>query len=123
MRRHPLPMMKKWLLQKATYGKKTLRPIYQLCRFDFHVAIPIATLGLFLYQTMNAIRSPYLPSNPNIEIIGWTSFAICITLSFWGVWKQGDGKLETHVVPFDEYPWGREYWTALKNSGKSHEQV
>ena len=111
-----------YALQKATLGKKTLRSYIQCCRFDFHVAIPIATLGLFLYQFVDSIRTPYLPNNPGIEILSWTLFGICTALLFWGVWKQGDGKLETLEMPLDEYPWGREYWTTLENSDENHGQ-
>jgi len=111
-----------YALQKATLGKKTLRPIIQCCRFDFHVAIPIATLGLFLYQFVESIRTPYLPNNQGIEILSWTLFGICTALLFCGMWRQGDGKLETLEMPFDEYPWGREYWTTLENSDENHGQ-
>jgi SNF family Na+-dependent transporter len=112
-----------YALQKATLGKRTLRPIIQCCRFDFHVAIPIATLGLFLYQFVESIRTPYLPNNPGIEILSWNLFGICTTLLFLGVWRQGDGKLETLEMPFDEYPWGRKYWTTLeKKSDENHGQ-
>merc|ERR1712146_668930 len=96
-----------YALQKATFGKKSLRPIWHLCRFDFHVSIPIATLGLFLYQTINAIREPYLPGNSTIEIASWTLFGICLVLLFLDTWKRADGKLgELMAVPFEEYPWG-----------------
>ena len=110
-----------YALQTATLGKKTLRPMIQCCRFDFHVAIPIATLGLFLYQFVESIRTPYLPNNPGIEIASWTLFGICTALLFLGVWRQGDGKLETLEMPLDEYPWGREYWTTLEKKSDENQ--
>jgi len=112
-----------YALQKATLGKKTLVPIYQCCRFDFHIAIPIATLGLFLYQTSQVIISPYMPGHLSIEITSWTLFGVCVALLLWGIWRRDDGKLEELLVPFEEYPWGKDYWASVPTEDDKEEDT
>merc|ERR1712241_946741 len=48
-----------YALSKATSGNRSFCPVYKCCRLDFHLLIPIATIGLFLYRIQDVIRSPY----------------------------------------------------------------
>ncbi|OEU14466.1 SNF-domain-containing protein [Fragilariopsis cylindrus CCMP1102] len=92
-----------YALQKATSGMRSLRPAYLCCRFDFHLMIPAATFGLFLFQMIQTIIKPYLPNNPNIEAIGWACFAVCFAMLFIGFQKfSQDGSLKD--IP-DDYPY------------------
>ena len=106
-----------YALQKATLGRRTLRPHHLCCRFDFHLAITIATFGLLVYQMGDVIRSPYLPDNPSVEAAGWVLFCICLALTFVGSWKPDEGQLAKLPVPADEYPWGVEYWAEAQVGG------
>ena len=82
---------------------RSLRPAYLCCRFDFHFMIPAATFGLFLFQMIQTIISPYLPNNLNIEALGWALFAVCFVILFIGVQKfSQDGSLKD--IP-DDYPY------------------
>ena len=103
-----------YALQKATLGKRTLLPHYQCCRFDFHLAIPVATFGLFLYQMVDVIRSPYLLDHPQVETAGWVFFGLALALTFVGLWKREEGQLAILPVPLEDYPWGVDYWAEVK---------
>lgn len=104
-----------YALQKATSGMRSLRPAYICCRFDFHFMIPAATLGLFLFQMVQTLISPYLPNNLNIEYIGWALFALCFAMMFIGIQKfPQEGSLKD--IP-EDYPYDgtveerKEYWS------------
>jgi hypothetical protein len=108
-----------YALQKATSGMRSLRPAYICCRFDFHFMIPAATFGLFLYQMVQTIISPYLPNNLNIEYIGWALFAVCFAIMFIGVQNfPQDGSLTD--IP-DDYPYDgtveerKVYWSNFED--------
>merc|ERR1712086_164745 len=100
---------------KATFGVRSLRPIYKCCRLDFHVLIPVFTIGLFLFQIIATFKTPYLPEEfRSIEILGWTLFGCCCACLFVGIQNfTSDGSLEP--IP-DDYPYNgtveerKEYW-------------
>ena len=78
-----------YALQKATGGKRSLRPLWKCCRFDFHLAIPFATLGLFVYQMYNLAKEPYMPNYPTINSVGLALMVICVATVLFGILVQG----------------------------------
>ena len=86
--------------------------------------IPAATFGLFLFQMIQTIISPYLANNPNIEAIGWACFAVCFAMLFIGFQKfSQDGSLKD--IP-DDYPYDgtveerKVYWANFEDDDKGN---
>jgi len=113
-----------YALQKATAGKRSLRPKYKCCRLDFHLLVPVSTIGLFLYQMYYTIKTPYLPNNLNIVTVGWVLFALCFVLLFIGV---QDFRKEGSLVPIpDAFPYDGtvedriEYWSQCDENNSNN---
>jgi NSS family neurotransmitter:Na+ symporter len=92
-------------LKSATIGLKglpegrTIFPTY-LCRFDFHIAVPVMTAGLALRTFVKDIQDPYGGYPNSILIWGWVLLGICIGSVFLTLWKQEEGLLP----PIEEDP-------------------
>ena len=89
-----------YALKAATYGSKrfpngrTLFP-QLLCRFDFHLTVPVATLLLFVYQfvSLGLSSSSYGGYPMGLNAWGWTLLAICLATVLLTVWKQAKSEL------------------------------
>jgi NSS family neurotransmitter:Na+ symporter len=111
-------------LQSATIGLKglpegrTIFPTY-LCRFDFHIAVPLMTAGLALYTFVNDIQDPYGGYPDSILIWGWILLGICVASVFLTLWKQGEGL----VPPIEDDPkFINILEDSLANSASDHEK-
>ncbi|KAL3798680.1 hypothetical protein HJC23_004431 [Cyclotella cryptica] len=95
----------KYALQAATYGSKsypngrTLFPRF-LCRFDFHVTVPLATAFLFTYQVIHVATEPYRGYPRSLLAWGWTLLAICLAIVFGTIWKQN----KSHLPAIEDDP-------------------
>ena len=78
-------------LRQATGGKRSIYPKHG-CRFGFYLAIPVATLGLFLYQLYYNGANRVVDSR-GIEICGWVLMGVCVGISLFGLWRREEGAL------------------------------
>ena len=76
-------------LRQATGGRRSIYPKHG-CRFGFYLAIPVATLGLFLYQLYYNGANRVVDSR-GIEICGWVLMGVCVGISLFGLWRRGEG--------------------------------
>ncbi|QDZ24692.1 sodium/chloride symporter [Chloropicon primus] len=82
-----------YALRLATDGKRSMYPKYG-CYFDLYLAIPISTLGLFIYQLyFNATSDVLPPGNKSIEVAGWVMMSVLVVLTGFGLWRRGKGQL------------------------------
>eukprot|EP00578_Thalassiosira_sp_NH16_P030313 CAMPEP_0181078506 /NCGR_PEP_ID=MMETSP1071-20121207/1523_1 /TAXON_ID=35127 /ORGANISM="Thalassiosira sp., Strain NH16" /LENGTH=621 /DNA_ID=CAMNT_0023159827 /DNA_START=28 /DNA_END=1893 /DNA_ORIENTATION=- len=88
----------KYALQAATFGSKhhpkgrDMFPKF-LCRFDFHVAVPVATGLLFTYQIVNVGRTPYGGYPMSLLAWGWTMLALCLVTVLLTIWRSEKSSL------------------------------
>lgn len=88
----------KYALQAATFGSnrhpqgRNLFP-QLLCRFDFHVMVPLATGFLCMYQFVNVGREPYGGYPTSLLAWGWMLLALCIATALLTIWKCQESQL------------------------------
>lgn len=87
-----------YALKAATLGNKSTpngRTIFPriLCRFDFHVTVPLATGFLFTYQLVRLGKSTYGGYPMSLVAWGWTLLSLCLVTVLLTIWKQGKGAI------------------------------